>query len=78
MQRFGVLYQEISHECLVFSKYTHDEPSGHAIGYRVAIITEQIRHMQSALWGGCTYKYRVEYEAAFLYSDWLYFLWHGI
>ena len=31
MQRFGVLYQGISHECLVFSEYTHDEPSGHAI-----------------------------------------------
>ena len=36
MQRFGVLYQGISHECLVFSEYTHDEPSGHAIENTVA------------------------------------------
>ena len=45
MQRFGVLYQGISHECLVFSEYTHDEPSGHAIGNTVAKKNKQIRHI---------------------------------
>ena len=59
--------------------YTHDESSGHTIENTVAKKTvRQIRHMQSARWEGWPYKYRVKYEAAFLYTDWPYFLRHGI
>ena len=38
--------------------------------------TQSTRHMRGAQWKGwCN---TVEYRAAFLNSDWLYFLWQGI
>ena len=65
-------YHGISHESLVFSlgiytsldipRYTKRE---RCIENTVANTTKVGRHT-------------VEYITAFLYSDWLYFLWHGI
>ena len=50
-------------------------PSYHAIGNTVAWHNQCVIRAAHDGKVGCN---TVEYKTAFLYSDWLYFLWHGI
>ena len=76
MQRFLVVYHEISHETLVFFGYTH-EPFFEKTVLYYAIENTVANTINAAHDGkvGCN---TVEYTTAFLYSDWLYFLGHGM
>ena len=69
MQRFRVVYRRISRESVVFSGI-HTSPVTRWEGWVwcswIALIDWKIR------WN------IEEYTVAFLHSEWLYFLWHGI
>ena len=83
MQCFQVVYHGISHKSLVFSPYIY-MPLGKCV-YQENIsdkwdIPWYTMHERICLLNfvGKVGFNTMEYTTAFLCSDWLYFLWHGI